>query len=296
MGGVIGGWRLRRHALAATRAAARALDHQLVRTDVYSPVPDLPADEALWTKPAVSLIGVGLDVEAHLRFLETTLAPYLAELDRPDSPLGARFPLWNGYYQSVDVEVLYAMVRHLKPRRVLEIGSGRSTFVTAAACARNAEEGSPADLVAVDPEPRVALDADVRLERAAAQELPLERFLALEDGDVLFVDSSHSVKLGSEVNFLVLEVLPRLRPGVVVHFHDIFLPYEYPRAWYLRGTFLAEQYLLHAFLIGNEDYEILFAAHAVARADRARLAGVIPSLRSRDDHEPAAFWLRRRGA
>jgi hypothetical protein len=293
---VTGGRFLRRGALAAVRAAARLLKHDLVHSDFYSPLPDIPTDEALWTRPVVSLAGVPLDTTAQLRFLEATLAPYLAEFDRPDGPLGGRFRMWNGYYQSVDAEVLYAMIRHLKPRRVLEIGSGHSTFVTRAACARNAAEGSPADLVAVDPEPREDLGPDVRLERVAAQELPLERFLALEPGDVLFVDSSHTVKLGSEVNFLVLEVLPRLRPGVVVHFHDIFLPYEYPRAWYLRGTFLAEQYLLHAFLIGNDDYEILFAAHAVARADRVRLAGVIPSLRARDDHEPAAFWLRRRAA
>jgi len=288
---------LYRPALAATRAAARMLKHDLVSSNVYSPLPDVPEDDALWTKPAVSLAGVRLDAAAHLHFLETTLAPYLAEFDpRADGSVDGRFHLWNGYYQSVDAEVLYAMVRHLKPQRVLEIGSGYSTFVTAAACARNADEGRPAEFVAVDPEPREVLDRRVRLERVAAQQLPLERFLALDRGDVLFVDSSHSVKLGSEVNFLVLEVLPRLRPGVVVHFHDIFLPYEYPRAWYLRGTFLAEQYLLHAFLIGNDDYEILFAAHAVARADRERLCRLIPSLRSRDDHYPAAFWIVRREA
>lgn len=286
-----------RGALAATRAAARILKHDLVRSNPYSPLPDVPPDDALWTKPAVSLAGVRLDAAAHLRFLETTLAPYLAEFDpRADGSVGGRFHLWNGYYQSVDAEVLYAMVRYLKPQRVLEIGSGYSTFVTAAACARNADEGRPAEFVAVDPEPREVLDRRVRLERVAAQQLPLERFLALDHGDVLFVDSSHSVKLGSEVNFLVLEVLPRLRPGVVVHFHDIFLPYEYPRAWYLRGTFLTEQYLLHAFLIGNDDYEILFAAHAVARAHRERLCRIIPSLRSRADHYPAAFWLVRREA
>jgi hypothetical protein len=284
-----------RGALAATRAAAQRLKHDLVPSNVYSPLPDVPADGAFWLKPAVSLAGVRLDTAAQLHFLETTLAPYLAEFDRlVDGTVGGGFQLWNGYYQSVDAEVLYAMVRHLKPKRVLEIGSGYSTFVTAAACTRNADEGRPADFVSIDPEPRAALDRGARLERVPAQQLPLERFLALDHGDILFVDSSHSVKLGSEVNFLVLEVLPRLRPGVVVHFHDIFLPYEYPRAWYLRGTFLAEQYLLHAFLIGNDDYEIVFAAHAVARAHREQLCKIIPSLRGGADHYPAAFWLVRR--
>jgi len=189
------------------------------------------------------------------------------------------------------------MIRHLKPRRVLEIGSGYSTLVTAAASVRNRQQGKASEVTAVDPEPRLPLwpppDGLDRVLPTAAEQLPLERFLELGRGDVLFVDSSHTVKLGSDVNFLVLEVLPRLRPGVVVHFHDIFLPYEYPRAWYERGTYLAEHYLLHAFLIGNAAYEIVFAAHAVVRAHRERVCELIPSLRSRRDHHPAAFWIAR---
>ena len=120
--------------------------------------------------------------------------------------------------------------------------------------------------------------------------------IELESNDVLFVDSSHVVKTGSDVNFLILEVLPRLRPGVVVQFHDIFLPYEYPPAWYERGMYPTEQYLLHAFLIGNRDYRVVFAAHALVRAERERVSELIPSLRARDEHFPAAFWIERQGA
>jgi hypothetical protein len=257
----------------------------------------LPAPDAdVWTR-AVSLVGVELDPSAHLQFLETALAPYLPEFRPPEDASRGGFFLWNGYYQAGDAEVLYAMIRHFKPRLVLEIGSGFSTLVGAAACARNAVEGCRADFVAVDPDPRVPLGHEIegltRFEQTRAQDVPLERFLALGTGDVLFIDSSHTVKLGSEVNYLVLEVLPCLRPGVVVHFHDVFLPYEYPRAWYERGTYLSEQYLLHAFLVGNRGYQVLFAAHAVARAHRDRFEASVPSLRSRRDYFPAALWLRR---
>jgi methyltransferase family protein len=289
----------RRALLAAVSRGARALGYDLVRRDVYSPVPEVPTGDAdVWAQP-MSLAGVDLDTAASFGLLETELAPYLEEFKPPaDQDVGGGFYLWNGYYQSVDAEVLYAMIRRLKPRRVLEIGSGYSTLVTAAACARNAADRRPVEFVAVDPEPRIPIGAPpglTRHEHARAQELPLERFLALDRDDVLFIDSSHTVKLGSDVNFLVFEVLPRLRAGVVVHIHDVFLPYEYPRAWYERGMFVAEQYLVHAFLIWNAGYQILFAAHAALRADRARLEAAIPSLRARSDHTPAALWLVRRG-
>ncbi|MDX6409981.1 MAG: hypothetical protein QOE13_3052 [Gaiellaceae bacterium] len=271
--------------------------YDLVRHDFYSPVPEVPVGETdVWTKPA-SLVGVDLSTAASFDLLETELAPYIEEFKPPaDRATGGGFHLWNGYYQSVDAEVLYAMIRRLKPRRVLEVGSGYSTLVTAEACRRNAGEQRPAELIAVDPQPRVPIDASgglTRHEQVRVQELALERFLALERDDVLFIDSSHTVKLGSDVNFLVFEVLPRLRAGVVVHIHDVFLPYEYPRAWYERGTFVTEQYLLHAFLIWNPGYRILFASHAALRADRARLEASIPSLRGQRDHHPSALWLVR---
>ena len=284
-------------AVALLRRVARALGFQLSARDLYSPIPDIPpADATVWTTPS-SLAGVELDLDAQLSFAERELSPYVSEFVSQQDVLRATgFQLWNGYYQSVDAELLYAMIRWAKPARVLEIGAGYSTLVTAAAAAHNARDGVPAQVVAIDPDPRIALDEVrdiVEVERLSGRDVPLERFLELQDRDVLFVDSSHAVKLGSEVNYLVLEVLPRLRPGVLVHFHDIFLPFEYPRAWYLRGTYLAEQYLVHAFLVSNRSVEIVLAAAAAARLRRARLESIVPSLRQRSDHVPAAFWLRR---
>lgn len=301
MGRVTPRERAARAAAAVLTRVARARGYDLVPRDFYSPIPDVPpAHDPVWESPA-SLIGVEFDVDEQLRFLETELRPYLAEFGPPAAaPKQGGFYVWNGYYQGVDADVLYAMVRHLKPRRILEIGSGYSTLVTAEACSRNRGEGHACVFTAVDPGPRLAIkpppDGPDRVLRTPAQELPLETFLELGRGDLLFVDSSHAVKLGSDVNFLVLEVLPRLRPGVVVHFHDIFLPYEYRRAWYERGMFLGEQYLLHAFLIDNPSYEVIFAAHAVVRVYRDRVTELIPSLGARSDHFPGAFWMLRTAA
>ena len=127
------------------------------------------------------------------------------------------------------------------------------------------------------------------------------RILVLGAGAIGGYFGGRLAAAGSDVTFLVLEVLPRLAPGVLVHFHDIFLPHEYPRLWLERGMYLAEQYLVHAFLVDNPTYEIVFATCAVDRAAPERLASTIPSLRLRGSRPfgtstgPSALWLRRRG-
>jgi hypothetical protein len=131
------------------------------------------------------------------------------------------------------------------------------------------------------------------LRAVAATDLPDELFQELRDGDVLFIDTTHTVKFGSEVNRLVLEVIPRLAPGVLVHFHDIFIPWEYPRRWLTEHAYYwAEQYLVHAFLCENPNWEILVAAHHLHRTHGDRLRGIVPEL-SRDPSS-GALWIRRR--
>jgi len=124
------------------------------------------------------------------------------------------------------------------------------------------------------------------------QTVPVAQFKQLEANDVLFIDSSHVVKIGSDVNYLFLEVLPRLRPGVIVHIHDIFLPNEYPRAWVLEQCrFWTEQYLLQAFLSFNSDFEIVFANSYMGRRHADMMKATFPN-------SPwwggGSFWMRRR--
>lgn len=122
--------------------------------------------------------------------------------------------------------------------------------------------------------------------------MPLEVFDALEAGDVLFVDTTHTVKTGSDVNRIVLDVLPRLAPGVVVHFHDIFIPWEYHRHW-IEGEFKwNEQYLLQAFLSMNPGYEVLASSQALVREGREAISPLVPQLRA--GSAPSALWIRRR--
>ena len=246
--------------------------------------PAFTADEvpdAVWQRRS-DLPGIAFDLESQVRLLEE-LAPLGAEL----AATGYEFA--NRFYEHVDAEVAYAMVRRLRPARVVELGSGHSTQVLRAACAAN----SAGEHVAYDPYPR--LDQPGVL-RTKAQDVPDAVFAALGRDDVLFVDTSHVVKTGGDVNRIVLDVLPTLAPGVVVHFHDIWLPYEYHRGLVEQlGANWSEQYLLQALLCGNPGLEILLGTAALARDRREVVRAAFPDWDPAVEY-PSAFWLRRRGA
>ncbi len=278
--------------LLAAAAAWRGWD--LVRRNLYSPIPQLPVNEAAASEPQTSLAGIRLDLDGSLSWLEQELSAYIEEFrGRVTDDLA--FALTNNYYRGFDATLLYAMVRRFKPARMLEVGAGFSTRISAAACLVNGAEGHPTELISVDPHPRTEIEqlaGVTRVELRSANDLPLGDFLSLRSGDILFIDTSHVVKRGSEVNRLVLEVLPRIALGVVVHIHDIFLPYDYPLRWYRYGTFLTEQFLVQAFLTDNQSYEILIPSHALARSRREHLRRIIP-FATYTDADPASFWMRR---
>ena len=275
------------------------LGFDLVRRHYYSPIPDLAAlPAAVWSRES-DLAAVDFDPAAGLDFLRQRTGSNISEYDPPAGQLDDQrtFFLNNGLYESVDAETLYAMIRRFDPQTVVELGSGMSTLVIADARNRNASEGSRH--LVYDPHPRGAMEGTLEriadLRRVSATEVPLDVIGELQAGDVLFVDTTHTVKLGSDVNRIVLDVLPSLAPGVVVHFHDIFLPYEYPRAWLEDyGLHWTEQYLLQAFLAFNRGFEILFGNHAIQRRFPADLAGIVPS--ATPGIRPSAFWLRRVGS
>ncbi len=283
---------------ALLRAAAERLGLQVVLKTYYSPIPDLaqlPAE--VWvTRDA--LTGVAFDLDAQMRFVEDSLAPHLrANLWSSDLPPRHAYDPGNDSFPRTDAALLYAMVRHLRPKRIVELGSGQTTRVIAQACRENTADGAAARLRVFDPFPTAvddSLPGLTKLARIKAQDVPDAVFEELESGDVLFVDTTHTVKVAGDVNHIVLRVLPQLAPGVIVHVHDIFLPYEYPRFFLADyALYWAEQYLLQAFLAFNSDFEVLCAVHALTRdrAERMVAAGAL----ARGD-TGGSFWIRRRVA
>jgi Methyltransferase domain len=277
-------------------AAAKAGFDVLLRT-FYSPVPHLDEIPRHTFDRVSELPGVDWDLDAQVRLVDERLGKHLSEFARSSTARAGphAYSSENPSFSLLDATLGYAMIRWLRPRRVVELGSGHSTLVTAEAGLRNKAEGHPFELEVYDPFPSVVRDdlPGLRaLHRTPAQEVPLSAFSELDERDVLFVDTTHTVKVGSEVNYLILEVLPRLRSGVVVHFHDIFLPFEYPRRWVEDlGLYWNEQYLLQAFLAHNASWAVLVAAQALRRTRRLELERILP--RDAMQHDAGSFWIRR---
>ena len=291
---------LKLRAFRGIRAAAERIGLQVVPKTFYSPIPDLkalPAD--IWDRRS-ELSGIHFDLDEQLGWIESELAGAMREFSPPERTTRRQweYSLDNDAYGPVGADVLYGVVRGLKPRRIVELGSGHSTLLMAAAAERNRADGVATELRTFDPFPSVAgpdLPGLAALTPLAAQELPLDVFTSLEAGDVLFVDTTHTVKLGSDVNRIVLDVLPALAPGVIVHVHDIFLPYEYLREFAeLSGLHWAEQYLLQAFLAGNRGYEVLAGCYALCRDRPEAMGRLAPTWRP--GARPSAFWIRRTAA
>lgn len=163
------------------------------------------------------------------------------------------------WYPGLDALFAYTMVRNYRPKRIVEVGSGHSTRFLAAAIQ---DSGLKTDLICIDPAPRAPLGhLNVQWRSSILQKAPMMDFEALEAGDLLFIDSSHLLMPGTDVDYLIGHILPGLEPGVYVHIHDIFLPDPYPRSWTWRGY--NEQSVVAALLQGD-GYELLFSSHYVA--------------------------------
>jgi hypothetical protein len=281
-------------AYALTRRLAERLGLQLVLKTYYSPIPDLATlPEGIWDEPD-PLRGIELDLDGQVERLQSRLAGPIAEF-APTQGGGDAYEALNASYPLPDARLLYAIVRDLKPASIVELGSGQTSRVIAQACAINAAEGSETRFRAFDPFP-TAVDETLpglfALERTPAQNVSEDVFSALEAGDILFVDTTHTVKIASDVNRIILRVLPLLGPGVIVHFHDICLPYEYPRYLFEDyALYWAEQYLLQAFLAMNPSFEVLYATNALCLDRRAEVEAVgLAGPRE----SGSSFWIRRR--
>lgn len=283
-------------ARGAVRRAAPTLGYDVVEHNFNSPLPDVERlPDWVWSDQR-ELPGIDLRLSEAGTFLTEILRPYIAEFDPPRHPQpGRRYYLENGMYQSVDAESLYAILRHFRPQRVIELGSGASSNVIAEAREANERDGHSMRHTIFDPFPFTAsplgpVEAEVHRERT--EDVALAAFTELEAGDVLFADTTHTVKTGGDVPRLILDVFPVLRAGVIVHVHDIFLPYDYPRQWVVdERRAWAEQYLLQAFLAFNQSYEVLFPAHALSRGAPAVVAAAVPSFHP--GVPPGAFWMRK---
>ncbi len=269
--------------------------------DCYQPIPhSLALRDALWTGRS-EMVGVRVDLSAQETMLEDLCARFGAEFDElasRHSPSPGRYHMQNSRLESVDAEVLYGLIRRERPRRIVEIGSGFSTLLALEALEKNEREsGTEWSLLTVDPYPPAWLQSrrGVEVRRSAVQDVPLAEFESLESGDILFIDSTHVLAIGSDVQYEFLEVIPRVKPGVFVHVHDIFLPAEYPRSWVERWRrYWTEQYILQSFLAFNSTFETIWAGHMMHMDRSSTLRRLLKSY-DPASVQPGSWWMRRLG-
>ena len=288
--------RLVKRALARTGYALVPNDrYAVVPRDFTSPLPDLERlDGDFWDTPR-SMEGVDLAIDEAIELLTDRLVPYIGEFELAADRPGYGFA--SATYGAVDAQVLYALVRWLKPRALVELGSGASSHFIQMAARRNAGDGRSLDHRIFDPYPFTAsplglVNGPVVTAIRAEEVDPALFDQLLGKGDVLFIDTTHTVKTGGDVDHIFSAIVPRLAPGVWVHIHDVFLPYEYPRAWVVDNRRLwAEQYLVHAFLAFNCAFRVRFPATAVSRAAPETVARLVPAFSL--GAYPGAFWIER---
>ncbi|MGV0795096.1 class I SAM-dependent methyltransferase [Mycolicibacterium sp. XJ1819] len=275
----------------------------------YSQIPNIRAMKAdrSWQRP-YSLVGVGgRDVEQQLNWLRKVCPPDVAAT-LPSLALQQEAGKANGAlgYGPIESDLLYCVVRTLTPKRMIQVGAGASTWVALKAAE---DAGTTIDITCVDPFPtefltQLSTAGKITLRHEPVQAVDPAELARLEPGDVLFVDSTHTVSPGSDVNHMILEVLPRLPKGVIVHFHDITIPYGYSAHVLSDDLFFwNETVLLHAYLADNPRFEIRAAMALLHDAALPRVQEIIPTYRDpmrtergvrvgeREGQFPTAMWL-----
>ncbi len=278
----------------------------------YSPIADTTAlardRRRIWPEsPHIS--GVDFNDASHVALLTEAFPKFIQDYDYPESEsepepkanAGAAVPSFfsgNDQFSWLDARALFVFLRHFRPRRIIEVGSGFSSLLMADVNRRFG--GGAIEITCIEPYPRQFLMDGVtgiaRLVRQPVQEVEHALFEELQAGDLLFIDSSHVAKTGSDVNHLYFEVLPRLKPQVLVHVHDIFLPHDYPQAWAIdENRSWNEQYLLQALLMYSSGFRVRFGcAYAFHRfPELVSRALALPGGRA---FGGGSFWIERLGS
>jgi len=238
----------------------------------YSPICDIAEikekESAIWHSINVDGIkGIDLNVNEQIRLVEKEFVKFYKELPFEGVRMnGLRYGFENEMYSYTDGIFLYSMMRHFKPTRIIAVASGHSSALMLDVNQIFFE--NKIELTFIEPYPErlynTIREEDKRTTNIIVknvQEVKTSLFETLEKGDILFIDSTHVSKCGSDVNFLLFDVLPILQKGVLIHFHDIFYPFEYPKGWVYQGRNWNENYILRAFLMHNKEYTIKLFSH-----------------------------------
>lgn len=241
------------------------------------------------------LNGIDWNINEQLTMLEKFT--YANELNNiPSSACKNKEFYWgNGNFESGDAEYWYQLLRHVKAKTIIEIGSGYSTLMARKAIEMNKTDDSSytCNHICIEPYEMPWLESlDIKIIREKVENLDLDFFSVLEENDILFIDSSHIIRPHGDVLFEILELLPHLKKGVIVHIHDIFTPNHYLKFWVEdKVLFWNEQYLLEAFLTHNHTWKIIGSLNYLHHENFEKLKSVAPYIDK--DREPGSFYIQK---
>lgn len=295
--------KLARHAMFILQSDPKLTDSWGVHIrgiHYYDPLPDFQHITAEQTRQRREPPAFDLNLPAQLelqRVLSSNWATELQHIAADNTSKG--FPFDNAYFSKLDAAIYYALIRHLKPATIIEVGCGFSTRIANMALKRNRSEGHLGKLICIEPYPEARLTEfalEMELIQQPVQEVSLDMFRELKGNDILFIDSSHVAKFQSDVCHEFLTILPALAPGVWVHVHDIFFPMDYPATWLVdKRIAFNEQYLLEAFLALNPSYTAQCCLHALWLDHQAAMARFWPTecLPANGQLGAGSFWMKR---
>jgi predicted O-methyltransferase YrrM len=242
-----------------------------MRGHFYSPIPslkELSADrQRVFGDLPREIPGIDLREQQQLALLRIIQGFYAEQPFNDERSDGMQYSFQNDQFCQCDAIMLYGMLRHLQPRRLIEVGSGHSS--AAIADTNRLFLDNSVECTFIDPNPQrlksvLAPSTPATILEKRVQDVPLDLFTRLEAGDILFIDSAHNAKAGSDVNHIFFRILPLLKPGVLVHLHDVVYPFEYPQEWVFDGKAWNEAYILRAFLQYNSRFKLeLFPSYLV---------------------------------
>jgi hypothetical protein len=265
----------------------------------YSPIinnDEVKQDERrIWPEKPV-ILGLDFNEANHEEMLKTDLPGFQGMFDYKDEAHERRseteYYCRNGQFPRVDATLLFTILQILKPRRFIEIGSGFSSLLVGDVNRRIFQ--NKMEVYCIEPFPSAWLANGVpgitQLIKEKVQTVPLSVFELLNDGDILFIDSSHVAKTGSDVNHLYFEIIPRIAKGVFIHVHDIFLPHDYPKNWVIdEGRGWNEAYVLRALLMYTSGFRVLFGNQFAA----ARYPDQMKALYRDQFNHGSSFWMEK---
>jgi predicted O-methyltransferase YrrM len=264
----------------------------------YSPVPsldDIKSRELEIFAVSRSVPGIDLGESRQLELLNELAQYYTDQPFNEDKTPGLHYFFDNPNFRHGEAIILYCMMRYTRPKRIIEIGAGYSSCVMLDV--NQLFFDSSIECTIIDPDPELLLSLiggdnqkKMQIIRQRIQRVDLSTFSTLSAGDILFVDSSHVCKIDSDVNYVLFQVIPALKPGVFVHFHDIYYPFEYPKEWVYQGRAWSEAYLLRAFLQYNDCYSIQLFNSFLGYYHRSVLAAKMPLCAQ---NPGSSLWIRK---